>query len=56
MIREERELLTELARLNRDMAPLCMRIMDRSAGVDLVNPCGRPVGAGGGVRGGRAGL
>ncbi|MGH3669106.1 MAG: hypothetical protein ACRDSH_00500 [Pseudonocardiaceae bacterium] len=33
MIREERELLTELAQLNRDMTPLCMRIMDRSASV-----------------------
>lgn len=32
MIREDRELLTELARLNRDMAPLAMRIMEGSAG------------------------
>lgn len=31
MIREDRELLTELARLNREMAPLAMRIMDGSA-------------------------
>ncbi|MDQ3763352.1 MAG: hypothetical protein M3460_17500 [Actinomycetota bacterium] len=33
MIREDRELLTELARLNRDMAPLALRIMDGSASV-----------------------
>jgi hypothetical protein len=32
VIREDRELLTELARLNRAMAPLAMRIMDDSAG------------------------
>ncbi|MGH3854510.1 MAG: hypothetical protein ACRDR6_13645 [Pseudonocardiaceae bacterium] len=31
MIREDRDLLTELARLNSDMAPLAMRIMDDSA-------------------------
>ncbi len=31
MIREDRELLAELARLNSDMAPLAMRIMDDSA-------------------------
>lgn len=31
MIREDRELLTELARLNTDMAPLAMRVMDGSA-------------------------
>lgn len=31
MIREDRELFTELARLNTDMAPLAMRIMDGSA-------------------------
>jgi hypothetical protein len=31
VIREDRELLTELARLNRDMAPLAMRIMDSTA-------------------------
>lgn len=30
MIREDRELLTELARLNTDMAPFAMRIMDGS--------------------------
>ena len=32
MIREDRELLTELARLNTAMAPLALRIMDGSAG------------------------
>ncbi|MGH3874166.1 MAG: hypothetical protein ACRDSR_22140 [Pseudonocardiaceae bacterium] len=32
MIRQDRELLTELARLNRAMASLAMRIMDGSAG------------------------
>ncbi|MGH3813015.1 MAG: hypothetical protein ACRDUV_11230 [Pseudonocardiaceae bacterium] len=32
MIREDRELLAELARLNRDMASLAMRIMEGSAG------------------------
>lgn len=31
MIREDRELLTELARLNGDMATLALRIMDGSA-------------------------
>ena len=31
MIREDRELLTELARINREMAPLAMRIMEGSA-------------------------
>lgn len=31
MIREDRELLTELARVNRDLAPLAMRIMEGSA-------------------------
>lgn len=31
MIREDRELLAELARLNSDMTPLAMRIMDDSA-------------------------
>ncbi|MGH3774564.1 MAG: hypothetical protein ACRDRR_02325 [Pseudonocardiaceae bacterium] len=31
MIREDRELLADLARLNGDMAPLGMRIMDGSA-------------------------
>lgn len=30
MIREDRELLTELARINREMAPLALRIMDGS--------------------------
>ncbi len=33
MIREDRELLTELARLNREMAPLAMRIMEGSASI-----------------------
>ncbi|MGH3835963.1 MAG: hypothetical protein ACRDSF_09700 [Pseudonocardiaceae bacterium] len=33
MIRDDRELLTELARLNRDMASLALRIMDESASV-----------------------
>lgn len=31
MIREDRELLTELARVNRELAPLAMRIMEGSA-------------------------
>lgn len=31
MIREDRELLAELARLNRELAPLAMRIMDATA-------------------------
>ena len=31
MIREDRELLAELARLNSDMASLAMRMMDGSA-------------------------
>lgn len=31
MIREDRELLTELARVNREIAPLAMRIMEGSA-------------------------
>lgn len=31
MIREDRELLAELARLNTDMAPFAMRVMDGSA-------------------------
>lgn len=30
MIREDRELLAELARVNSDVAPLAMRIMDGS--------------------------
>lgn len=34
MIREDRELLTELARLNGDMASLGLRIMDGSASAD----------------------
>jgi len=31
VIREDRELLAELAQLNRNMAPLALRIMDSSA-------------------------
>ncbi|MGH3917485.1 MAG: hypothetical protein ACRDSG_00310 [Pseudonocardiaceae bacterium] len=33
MIREDRELLTELARLNREMTPLAMRMMEGSASI-----------------------
>lgn len=33
MIREDRELLAELARINTEMASLAMRIMDGSAGL-----------------------
>ena len=33
MIREDRELFAELARLNREMAPLAMRMMERSASI-----------------------
>jgi hypothetical protein len=33
MIKEDRELLTELARLNTAMAPLALRIMDGTASV-----------------------
>jgi hypothetical protein len=33
VIREDRELLAELAQINTAMAPLAMRIMDGSAGV-----------------------
>jgi len=32
VIREDRELLAELARINGELAPLAMRIMDDSAG------------------------
>lgn len=31
MIREDRELLAEMARVNCDVAPLAMRLMDQSA-------------------------
>jgi hypothetical protein len=31
MIREDRELLAELARLNRELTPLAMRIMEHAA-------------------------
>lgn len=34
MIQEDRELLTELARLNRAMAPFAMRIMEGTASGD----------------------
>ncbi|MGH4020471.1 MAG: hypothetical protein ACRDT0_14790 [Pseudonocardiaceae bacterium] len=34
MIREDRELLAELARVNSDAAPLAMRVMDGSATAD----------------------
>ena len=34
MIREDRELLAELGRLNTDMVPLAMRIMDESVTVN----------------------
>lgn len=34
MIREDRELLAELARLNTEMVPLAMRIMEASASAD----------------------
>ncbi|MGH3981011.1 MAG: hypothetical protein ACRDRZ_18780 [Pseudonocardiaceae bacterium] len=34
MIREDRELLAELARVNSDAAPLAMRVMDESATAD----------------------
>ncbi|MGH4006664.1 MAG: hypothetical protein ACRDTH_00570 [Pseudonocardiaceae bacterium] len=34
MNREDRELLADLARLNRDMTPLGMRILDGSASAD----------------------
>ncbi len=33
MIREDRKLFAELAQLNRDMASLCLRMMDGSASV-----------------------
>ncbi len=33
MIREDRELLTALARINRELAPLALRMMDGSASV-----------------------
>ncbi len=33
MIREDRELLAELARINREMAPLALRMMEGSAGI-----------------------
>lgn len=33
MTREDRELLTELARLNRELAPLAIRMMEGSASI-----------------------
>jgi hypothetical protein len=41
MIREDRELLTELARLNRELAPLAMRMMDGSASTSEQQDYGR---------------
>ncbi|MGH3797162.1 MAG: hypothetical protein ACRDSP_20000 [Pseudonocardiaceae bacterium] len=47
MIREDRELLAELARLNSDMAALGMRIMEGSAGtVEQQHYAGRLIAAG----------
>lgn len=47
MIREDRELLAELARLNSDMASLAMRIMDGSASTaEQQNYAQRLIGAG----------
>lgn len=43
MIREDRELLAELARLNGDMASLGMRIMDGSASADEQAIYARPL-------------
>ncbi|HET9255263.1 MAG TPA: hypothetical protein VFO16_08690 [Pseudonocardiaceae bacterium] len=45
MIREDRELLAELTRLNRAMAPFAMRIMENAANADeqrtyALRPCG----------------
>lgn len=34
MIREDRELLAELARVNSDVVPLAMRVMDDSASAE----------------------
>jgi hypothetical protein len=41
MIREDRELLTELARLNRELAPLAMRMMEGSASLSEQRDYGR---------------
>lgn len=47
MIREDRELLTELARLNRELAPLAMRMMEGSASIaDQRNYAQRLIAAG----------
>jgi hypothetical protein len=41
VIREDRELLTELARLNRELAPLAMRMMEGSASLSEQQDYGR---------------
>lgn len=47
MIREDRELLAELARINTAMAPLAMRIMDGSASTaELAHYADRLINAG----------
>jgi hypothetical protein len=47
VIREDRELLAELARLNTDMAPLAMRVMDGSASIaEQAHYAGRLISAG----------
>ena len=47
MIREDRELLAELAQLNTDMAPLGMRIVDGSAsGIEQQDYAERLIAAG----------
>ncbi len=38
MIRDDRELLAELARLNTDVVPLAMRIMDESVAAESSTP------------------
>ena len=39
MIREDRELLAELGRLNSDVVPLAMKIMDESVTVTVEEQC-----------------
>ncbi len=39
MIREDRELLAELGRLNSDVVPLAMKIMDESVTVTAEEQC-----------------
>jgi hypothetical protein len=47
VIREDRELLAELARLNQEMAPLAMRMMEGSASIaELQNYAQRLIAAG----------